>query len=286
MAKTHNAMHALRHAAVGNVPRANRASPPPVEAQCRAVVARLTNVTGIGDASGGQVPSPVDDRAVEALSDPTNWGGRAIMPWGHPHAGGMLSRDIVPVRAGRSGWYLQHGDALYDTMRDVFAAARLGRPVSAPWSTTRQVHRCGCLTVATARRVAVEDTVDVEAQLELMRAALKHIALAAPEIKMNVLADDLFGGQRVLAEHYLWRLEIDGFVDHAHDERQSSLMLSREGCSVLLMLELTKPGTNEDALSPLTLAEIAAEAPSPHLIEFTAPEHVDRLDVPRFLERA
>ena len=286
MAETPNVVHALRHAAAGDVSRANRAPPPPVEAQCRAVVARLTNVTGIGDASVGQVPYPVDDRAVEALPDPTNWGGRAVVPWGHPHAGGMVSRDIVPARAGRSGWYLQHGDALYDTMRDVFAAARLGRPVSAPWSTTRQVHRCGCLTVVTARRVAVEDTVDVEAQLELMRATLKHIALAAPEIDLAVLADDLFGGQRVLAEHYLWRLETDGFVDHAHDERQSSLMLSREGCSVLLMLEITRPGVNDDVMSPKALAEIAAEAPSPHFIEFTGPEHVDQLDVPRFLERA
>lgn len=206
------------------------------------------------------------------------------MQWGHPQAGGELSRHVQPVRAGRTGWYLQYDSALYDTVRDAFVAARLNKPISVPWATTRRVHGCGCLMVAEARHIAIEGTIDVDAQLELMRGTLKHIALAAPEIDLAILADDLFAGQRVLAEHYLWRLETDGFVDHAHDERQTSLMLTAEGTSVLLMLELTRPGVNEDVMSPKALAEAAdAEVSAPMPLERRTQHGALQIDIPRFL---
>jgi hypothetical protein len=161
----------------------------------------------------------------------------------------------------------------------------LNKPISAPWTTTRRVHGCGCLTVAQARHVAIEGTIDVDGQLELMRGTLKHVALAAPEIDLGILADDLFAGQRVLAEHYLWRLETDGFVNHAHDERQTSLMLTAEGTSVLLMLELTKPGVNEDVMSPQALAEAAAvDESAGHQQEERTQRGDLQLDIPRFLK--
>ncbi|MES2095296.1 MAG: hypothetical protein V4459_00910 [Pseudomonadota bacterium] len=249
-------------------------------------MARLDEITAPDVQSENDGERVIDVRAIESLPDPTGWGGRAIVPWGHPQAGGMLSRHVEPVRAGRTGWYLQYQGELYDTVRDAFVAARLNKPVAAPWTTTRQVHACGCLTVAAPRHVAVEGTVDVEAQLELMRQVLKHVAVAGPEIDLNILTDDLFGGQKVLAEHYLWRLELDGFVDHAHDERQTSLMPTAEGCSVLLMLELTKPGANEDIMSPQALAEAAAADVQPPIpLDSRAWQLDTQLDVPRFLTR-
>ena len=215
--------HGFRHAAASRITRAAAAAPPTVEAQCRAVVARLEELAAPeADENDDNHATGADIRAIESLPDPLGWGGRAIVPWGHPCCGGMLSRDIVPVRAGRTGWYLQHDGVLYDTIRDAFAASRLSHPASAPWTTTRGRHDCGCLTVAAARHEAIKGSIDVDAQLELMRQVLRHVALAAPDMDLGVLADDLFGGQRLLAEHYLWRLEGDGFVDHAGAERQTS----------------------------------------------------------------
>jgi hypothetical protein len=280
--------HAVRHAPAGRI---SRVVPPPVpstEAQCRAVVARLDEITAPDTDPAGDVPGArADVRAIASLPDPTGWGGRAIVPWGHPQAGGQLSRNVEAVRAGRSGWYLQYNGALYDTVRDAFVAARLNKPVSVPWPINRQVHDCGCLTAPEARPVAIEGTIDVDAQLELMRGALKHVALTAPQIDLGMLADDLFAGQRVLAEHYLWRLETDGFVDHARDERQTSLMLTAEGCSVLLMLELTKPGANgadKDLMSPQALAEAAATDEAAQT-QFERRRQLDglRLDIPRYV---
>ena len=285
MPSTQRNSHDLRPAITNRISLAAAPPVPSVEAQCQAVVARLEQITASDiehdDEGQGTI---IDVRALESLPDPTGWGGRAIVPWGHPHAGGMLSQDIKPVRAGRTGSYLQYSGGLYDTVRDAFVAARLNKPVSAPWTTTRQVHGCGCLTVATARNVAIEGTIDVEGQLELMRQVLKHVALAGPEIDLILLADDLFGGQKVLAEHYLWQLEVDGFVDHAHDERQTSLMPTAEGCSVLLMLELTKPTANDDVMSPEALAEVAQmDAPPTTEMQIRAWQEDMQLDVPRFL---
>jgi hypothetical protein len=276
--------HASRHAVAGRVSRAAAPSPPTVEAQCRAVVARLEEIAAPdADSGDGEQGASIDVRALDSLPDPTGWGGRAIVPWGHPQAGGELSRHVQPVRAGRAGWYLQYNSALFDTVRDAFFAARLNNPISAPWTTTRRVHGCGCLTVAETRHVAIEGTIDVDAQLELMRGTLKHIALAAPEINLGILANDLFAGQLVLAGHYLWRLEKDGFIDHAHDERQTSLMLTAEGTSVLLMLELTKPGVNEDVMSPQALADAAVDEPAGRQQEDRMRRGDLQLDIPRFL---
>ena len=259
---------------------------PSVEAQCQAVMTRLDELIAPEAASDNdENPASVDARAIASLPDPTGWGGRAFVPWGHPLGLGMVSRDVVPVRAGRSGWYLQYGEGLYDTVRDAFAAARLNKPVSAPWTATRPVHRCGCLTVAAVRHVAIEGAIDVDAQLELMRKTLRHVALAAPDLDLPRLADDLFGSQRVLAEHYLWQLEADGFVDHAGEERQNSMMLTAEGCSILMMLELTKPGANEEPMSPKALAAAAADAEvSTEMNQIDpVPRGAAQLDVPRFL---
>jgi hypothetical protein len=274
--------HTLRNSAISRLSRAVGSATPTIEAQCRAVVARLEQLTGPEVENDGNHPGP-DARAIEALPDRTGWRGLAIVPWGHPAAGGEVSRDVLPFRAGRTGWYLQYEGILYDTVRDAFAASRLSRPVSTPWSTTRYGHECRCITVA-GRRVAIEGTVDIEAQLELMRKTLRHIALAAPDINIDLIADDVFAGQRALAEHYLLGLEADGFVDHAHEERQTSLMLTAEGYSSLLMLELTRPGANEDVMSPRALAEAAADAEEPAPLsqrQIRALRTVQ--DIPRFL---
>ncbi len=284
MPRQRRSLHNLRHAAASRVTLAAAPSAPSIEDQCEAVVARLKEITGLdGEHESDGEAERVDVRALEHLPDPTGWGGRAIVPWGHPHSGGMLSRQIASVRAGRTGWYLQYAGTLYDTIRDAFVAARLNKPVSAPWTMARQVHTCGCLTIAEARHVAIEGSIDVDGQLELLRGVLKHVALAAPDIDLDTLSTDLFAGQRVLAEHYLWRLETDGFVDHAHDELQSSLMLTAEGCSTLLMLELTKPGGNEDVMSPKALAEVPA-APTPAREQHDLMDgRGSQIDVPRFL---
>jgi hypothetical protein len=276
--------HVLRHGGTARLSRVIVPTTPSIEAQCRAVVARLEQLTGREVENDGNHPGP-DARAIEALPDRTGWRGRAIIPWGHPAAGGEVSRDVLPVRAGRTGWYLQYDGVLYDTVRDAFAASRLSKPVSTPWSTTRYGHECRCITVA-GRRVVIDGTVDIEAQLELMRKTLRHIAFAAPDINIDLIADDIFAGQRVLAEHYLLGLEADGFVDHAHEERQTSLMLTAEGCSSLLMLELTRHGANEDVMSPRTLAEAAdaAEEPAPlSQRQIRALRTVQ--DIPRFLSK-
>jgi hypothetical protein len=281
--------HNTRHAAAGRI-RVAAPPPPGIESQCRAVVARLEEITAPdAGVDGDDQAKVVDVRALECLPDPTNWGGRSIVPWGHPSTCGQISRNVEPRRAGRSGWYLEYDGALFDSVRDVFVAARLNKPVGAPWTSNRQAHGCGCLTVARADHVALEGRIDVEAQLELIRAALKTVALAAPEVDLGILTDDLFAGQRVLAEAYLWQLETDGFVAHAHEERQNSLMLTAEGTSVLLMLELTKPGANAAAelMSPRALAEAAA------LNDAEAEQHGSRgegaapiVDIPRFLTTA
>jgi len=281
--------HSLRHAAANRTARIAAllpAPPPSIDAQCAAVVARLAEITATNveedDQDRGKA---VDARALESLPDPLGWGGRAILPWGAPGCGGHLSRGVKPVRAGRDGWYLQYDGVLYDGVRDAFVAARLNRPMSAPWAGRMPAHRCGCITVAAPRQVTAEQPVDIDGQLELLRGTLRHIALAAPDLNLGILAADMFAGQLVLAESYVWRLEMDGFVDHAGEEHQGSMMLTAEGTAVLLMLELTKPGTNEDVMSPRALAEAAAvdDPPSLQLDRRTQPGTHD-LDIPRFLQ--
>jgi len=146
-------------------------------------------------------------------------------------------------------------------------------------------HRCGCITVAAPRQVTAEQPVDIDGQLELLRGTLRHIALAAPDLNLGILADDLFAGQLVLAENYVWRLEMDAFVDHAGEEHQGSMMLTAEGTAALLMLELTKAGSNADVMSPKALAEAAAvdDPPTLQLDRRTQPGTQD-LDIPRFLQ--
>ena len=62
-------------------------------------------------------------------------------------------------------------------------------------------------------------------------------------------------------------------------------MLTAEGCSSLLMLELTKPGTNDDVMSPEVLAEIITE-PTPLPLSDRQVRAVQTvLDIPRFLNR-
>lgn len=147
------------------------------------------------------------------------------------------------------------------------------------------MHRCGCLTVVAADPVAVAGAIDVDGQLELLRQVLRHVALAAPDVDLDLLANDLFGGQKVLAEHYLWRLELDGFIAHPDErpEQQTALLPTKEGSAALLMLELTKPDANADALSPRLFVEAAAAA-EPTSAASSSPRMggID-IDVPRFL---
>jgi hypothetical protein len=107
--------------------------------------------------------------------------------------------------------------------------------------------------VTDRRAVTTDDAADTDVQLELMRRVLRHVALAAPTIDLAATATEIFCRERILAEHYLLHLEATGFVAHAEDERLTSLMPTKEGCTTLLMLEATKPGTNRDLLSPQAL---------------------------------
>ena len=60
-------------------------------------------------------------------------------------------------------------------------------------------------------------------------------------------------------------------------------MMTAEGCSTLLMLELTKPGGNEDVMSPKALAEVPA-APTPAQEQHDLmDDRGSQIDVPRFL---
>lgn len=86
-----------------------------------------------------------------------------------------------------------------------------------------------------------------------MRETLRRILLEGPSIDLPALTHDLFGGQDAWREHYLWWLERECLVAHVGAEDQSTLTPTREGASVLIMLELTKPGSNLD-MSPAGIA--------------------------------
>lgn len=271
---------ALTHAPTGAVARATYLTSTSVGAQCSAVVARLT---ALQTESSLIVPNEKTAKsALEGLPDPTEWGGRAVVPWGHPRCGGMLSKDVKGMRIGRTRWCFQYDGQTFDTIREVFVEARLNKQVTTPWTMPNRARACGCIQRGMTRHIVAEGAINVDAQLELLRQVLKHVALMAPDIDIDLLAADLFGGMRAITEHFLWRLEVDGYVDHADEERQLSLMLTAEGASVLFMLEFTKPGTNEDLMSAETLGLIA-EADQPKAPTIDSRREAQRVDVPRFL---
>lgn len=94
-----------------------------VEAQCRAVVARLEEVNGVEELVTARTAAS-NAAAIAALPDPGQWSGAAHLPWGYPGGGGQLSSGIKPVRAGRAGYYLQHGTSC--STRFATASAKCG----------------------------------------------------------------------------------------------------------------------------------------------------------------
>ena len=60
-------------------------------------------------------------------------------------------------------------------------------------------------------------------------------------------------------------------------------MLTAEGCSALLMLELTKPGVNDDLMTPQALCEVAPEPKPVQLSQRQMQAMRTVMDIPRFL---
>ena len=111
------------------------------------------------------------------------------------------------------------------------------------------------------------------------------MALGAGELDLDLIAADLFGGQRVLAELYLLRLETEGFVPHDGVERLDALVLIAEKAATLFMLEGTRSVPNSNTLSAQTLLE-AAEAEEYHARMLSGvAAHRTALDIPRFYGR-
>lgn len=147
-----------------------------------------------------------------------------------------------PVRIGKKAWFFQSEPGVaYDTIREAFVQERL--------NSRRQ--ECDCIRFETPS--LSEAMVDCDTQLDFMSSVLKRVLLEMSEIDLASLTTDLFAGQRHLCEHYLWWLESEHFIAHPYGEvSQDRLALTDEGCAVLYMLEMTKPGSNHD-LSPETV---------------------------------
>lgn len=202
------------------------------------VPATVSSVLGI--AAGAR---PADDLAhvLRLVPRSARWCGRHDRPWGlgddfKPRRSRPV-RDLETVRMGKDSWFFRaNGLRSYDTLREAFVGERLNSGAQG----------CGCIS-AYAFGVA---TIDCDAQLELIRKVLNAILCGMPDLDLARICDEMFGGRRDLCEHYLWWLETEAFVAHpAGEERQDRLMLTDEGCAVLAMLEMTKPGSNHD-LSP------------------------------------
>jgi hypothetical protein len=273
--------HALRDITGGRALLVSPQPGMPGSAGCRAVVIHLGEIAQGGD----QRSDSHVDRAISTLPDPTGWEGRPDLPWGHPDGHGYVSGSIKAVRAGRNGYYFRCTGALYDTLRDVFFDVRYRQPQTAHRAHYQAGRRCGCVTVARHQGVAQPGRVDAEAQLELLRQVLHYVALSSGTLDLDLITADLFGGQRVLAEFYLLRLETEGFVAHEDLEVLDALVLTGEGAATLFMLEATRPGLNTDTLSAQTLFEAAeAEEHDARMLSGVA-AHRTALDIPRFSNR-
>ena len=184
--------------------------------------------------------------ALRELPNPGEWDGHAWRPWGM--TGGMHGSGLDVVRAGRSNVFFKGKYGMYDTLRDAFVGERMNRPTIGGITHQRA---CGCIRSAPSikvRMVAAAELghVDCEAQLEQMRVTMRRVLLESPRIDLVSMTEDVFAGQAGWREHYLWWLEREELLAHVGAENQSTLMLTQEGASALVMLEMTRPGSNID----------------------------------------
>ncbi len=233
--------------------------------------ARSTNLPALVLANLGEDTKELRD-ALADLPDRSRWGGLAHMPWGLAANPGSTRSNLEVVSAGRSSFFFKGHSGMYDSLRDAFVAERMCHSRILPWeqqdlrraaqqvshASRPQRSTCGCIRPPSLEAMLAGTpaaaVVDCDAQLEHLRAVLRQILLEMPSLDLQRMTADLFGGQPVWCEHYLWWIESEAFVAHAGDERQDCLTLTTEGCSILVMLELTKPGSNRD-MSPRAIQE-------------------------------
>jgi hypothetical protein len=122
---------------------------------------------------------------------------------------------------GSSRFFVAPDRRYFDTMRELFATFRL--------------RLCDC-----------ERETD---QLEVLRHALKLVALEIHAMDFTGFVMRGFGGNRAFAEHYIHWLETERLAKSLQGDL-GLLELSEEGHAALRMLDMTAAGTNAD-VTPL-----------------------------------